>query len=470
MAEIDVLNFINNYGTHQIRMQSFNELYVPSDEVNTSYTITGPFIKIEDLTKIMIIRDIKGIEQFELLIDGEVIDTIDYDGTVEWRYDLSLREDIPEGKRFLNLRSVGEGINPNLSNTVIYYSGEAPIFGVSGLLTTIPTLTRTENAVDLTFSVNEETGEVTSDFDNEFPWNECEIVEDDAGKFVKFPEMYFRVGTNESYQITDIAVSPTPHLTGNWYKVDPFMYGCYGASYENSKLKSVSGKTRYTSSTRYNFRTYAKNNGPEYHQLDLYHYTVLVFLFWIEFATTNSRSIMTGRYSYSGTSGGQSKLATGLTDKLTTPSGFELAYKQMRYHYIEDFVGNIMEFVEGCYLYGYGSKNYVTSNPEHFSESTTNMTQLCYTNPSSSYSYPTITSIGWDHNHPFMVMTMTTIYNSSYNTYFCQRDSGIGNQVMTVGQCYNYGLTNGGVFSIHRMYSGNSYNNVGGRLLKIVNQ
>lgn len=179
---------------------------------------------------------------------------------------------------------------------------------------------------------------------------------------------------------------------------------------------------------------------------------------------------MTGRYSYSGTSGGQSKLATGLTDKITTPSGFELAYKQMRYHYIEDFVGNVLEWVDGCWLMGYGSKNYVTANPDYFADSSTNMEQVCYTNPSSNNSYPTITSIGWDHNHPFMVMTMTTIYNSSYNTYFCQRDSGIGNQVMTVGQCYNYGLTNGGVFSIHRMYSGNTYSNVGGRLLKIVNQ
>ena len=55
---------------------------------------------------------------------------------------------------------------------------------------------------------------------------------------------------------------------------------------------------------------------------------------------------MTGRYSYSGTNGGQSKINTGYTDNLNTPSGYELSYRQMRYHYIEDFVGNIMEFVE----------------------------------------------------------------------------------------------------------------------------
>lgn len=469
MSEIDILKFVKNYGTHHVRMQSFNELYVPSDEVVTTYTITGPTIALEELSKIKIIRDLKGIEQFEVLVDGEVIATIDYDGTEEWRYDLSVHDDLPEGKRIVNLRSIGDGVNPNLSNSLTYYAGHAPIYGISGLATTIPTLTRTDDSIGMGFEINTENGEIRSDFNNEFPWSECQIVEDEAGKFIKFPEMWFRVGVNSSYQITDIAVSPTYGLGDNWYKVDPFMYACYGASYENDKLWSLSGKTRQASVTKSQFRTYAKNIGEDYHLLDLYHYTVLVFLFWIEFATTDSRSIMTGRYSYSGTNGGQSKINTGYTDNLNTPSGYELSYRQMRYHYIEDFVGNIMEFVEGCYLYGYGSKNYVTSNPEHFSESTTNMQQLCYSNPNSSYSYPTISSIGWDANHPFMVLPITHISNSSYNTYFCQRDNGIGNQFLVVGQCYSYSLNNGGVYSLRRL-SNTTSSTVGARLIKIVNQ
>ena len=469
MSEIDILKFVKNYGTHHVRMQSFNELYVPSDEVVTTYTITGPTIALEELSKIKIIRDLKGIEQFEVLVDGEVIATIDYDGTEEWRYDLSVHDDLPEGKRIVNLRSIGDGVNPNLSNSLTYYAGHAPIYGVSGLATTIPTLTRTDDSIGMGFEINTENGEIRSDFNNEFPWSECQIVEDEAGKFIKFPEMWFRVGVNSSYQITDIAVSPTYGLGDNWYKVDPFMYACYGASYENNKLWSLSGKTRQASVTKSQFRTYAKNIGEDYHLLDLYHYTVLVFLFWIEFATTDSRSIMTGRYSYSGTNGGQSKINTGYTDNLNTPSGYELSYRQMRYHYIEDFVGNIMEFVEGCYLYGYGSKNYVTSNPEHFSESTTNMSQLCYSNPNSSYSYPTITSIGWDVNHPFMVLPITHTNNSSYNTYFCQRDTGIGNQILVVGQCYSYSNYNGGVYSLRRL-SNTTSSTVGARLMKIVNQ
>ena len=70
------------------------------------------------------------------------------------------------------------------------------------------------------------------------------------------------------------------------------------------------------------------------------------FLWWIEFATKNSQSVLRGRYSGSGTSGGATKRNTGLTDTLTTPSGYITSTNQMRWHYIEDFAGNMMEFAD----------------------------------------------------------------------------------------------------------------------------
>lgn len=120
------------------------------------------------------------------------------------------------------------------------FSNPAPIYGVSGLYSPKPELTRTDDAVGMTFSINRNTGEIASDFNDVFPWNKTEIVFDDENnKFVSFPEMYFRVGTDENHRLTDIAVSEHPAAEGTWYRVAPFMYGCYGGSIERRGLSSV---------------------------------------------------------------------------------------------------------------------------------------------------------------------------------------------------------------------------------------
>ncbi len=469
MEEINILKYLRNYGTFEVKVKSFHEDFEPSDDVLTSYTINGATIVLEEYSKIKIVKNIQGINQFELLIDGIVKDVIDYEDTEEYVVDLRLYEDIPKGRRTINLRAIGEGINQNLSNSLFYYDN-APIFGVSGFASTVPNLARTDDSVGLDFSINNLTGEIKSDFNNSFPWNETEIVTEDTGKFVKFPDMYFRVGTNELSQITDIAVSAISHAEGDWYLVPSFMYGCYGGSVSNSKMKSISGATRQTSAYRSQHRTYAANNGTDYFQLDLFHLSVVAFLFWIEFATTASNTIMTGRFNGSGTAGGNTIIPTGGTDALKTPSGYELKYKQMRYHYIEDFIGNVMEYVDGIYSQTYGSKEYVTADTSKFADSTTGHEQLSYTNPPTNYSYPTIATIGWDKNHPFMVLPTTTMNNSNYNTLYCQRDTGRGsNLVLYTGQCWSHIENGGGVYSFGHAAVSTAYSDIGSRLLKKVN-
>ena len=53
---------------------------------------------------------------------------------------------------------------------------------------------------------------------------------------------------------------------------------------------------------------------------------------------------MTGRR---GTGSADFITTTGGTDSLTTPSGYNINTNQMRYHYIEDFVGNVQELLSG---------------------------------------------------------------------------------------------------------------------------
>lgn len=468
--ELDLLDYIHNYGTYLVKVKCFCDRFDPSYDINLIYEITGARLKIYRNRYLKIVKNLYGTFTFELLIDNEVVDTFEYDGDEDFQIDLDEYE-IEDGKRQVNIRAVGEGLNENISNSLFYYRGGAPVYGVSGLTESTPTLTRTDDAEGLTFSVDNTTGEIESDFNDVFPWCDAELVENEAGKFLKMPDMYFRIGTDESHRITDIAVSAEPRTgDGNWYFMPSFLYGCYGASIQNNKLYSVSGVTRAAGHARATYRTYAANQGEGFHQLDLYHYVPMVFLFWIEFATRKCETIMTGRYSGSGTSGGSSIVACGLTDGLRTPSGFELAYKQMRYHYIEDFYGNVHEFLDGIISQGYGGRDYVTSDPTKFSDSiTSDYRQVSYANPPANYSYPVIRYIGWDEDNPFMVLPTETINDSTWNTYFCKRSVSYGNPTVFVGATYANGIPNFGLYALGRCSNGSGYSDCGSRVVKNLN-
>lgn len=341
--------------------------------------------------------------------------------------------------------------------------GNEPIYGVSGLYQTDPALTRTDDAVGMDFVINSSSGTIDSDFDDVFPWNETTIVTNEAGKFLRFPRMYFRVGADSSHRLTDVAVSKVPRGSGTWYEVAPFLYGCYGGSVSNGTLKSVSGVSRQASTTRAGFRSYAAANGTGYYQLDLYHRTVVMLLWFIEFATKKSNSIMTGRIAYSGTQGGSSVCQTGGTDNLGTPSGFETAYGQMRYHYIEDFIGNQQEFVDGVCCKGVGDYDYVTDDPDNFSDDTTGKTPLCYPVPNNNW----LTALGWDNDNPFMCMPAET-NGGSDTTFFCDLSDGANasHPVLYCGAHYNNASAYCGLAYFYRDYAGDSIAVRGGRLIK----
>lgn len=336
--------------------------------------------------------------------------------------------------------------------------GEDKIYGVSGLYQSSPALTRTDDSVGMSAVVNSSTGVVSSDFDSAFPWNEATVETINGNKFLHMPDMWFRVGYDGENRITDIAVSKSQGSNGNWYKVDSFYYGCYGGSVSSNKLASVSGVARQHTKTRAEFRTYATANGSGYHQLDLYHHTVMMFLWWIEFANKDSQSIMRGVDN-------RTARSTGGTDSLTSPSGFNTSTKQMRYHYIEDFVGNYYEFVEGSVGNGTaGSTQYVTADPSKFSDNTSGLNALAFNSPASGNGN-CIAAFGWDHNNPFLVLPKEVVNNGSNNTYFCDYGSTSNNVVCYCGAYWSNSGADVGVSCFVRGLSAYSSSSVGGRLL-----
>lgn len=454
------------YGIYNIKVKSEGTGYDDSEYRTLSYKV-GATIAIKN--GIITITDIiSGVTAFRLFVDGIEEAFINYDGSAGWSLDMADFEPyVEDGKHAVELCAIGTGIAENRSNPVTWYCGTAPIYGVSGLYNSDPLLTRTDDAVGMSYVINSSSGEVESDFDDVFPWSEAEIVDDTAGKFVKMPTMFFRVGVDNDNCITDIAVSSMPSTEGDWYEVPGFLYSCYLGYIESSKLVSKSGYTPAYNKTRAQFRTAAAANGNGYCQEDLYHATVMMFLWWIEFANKNSQAVMKGRESGTGTQGGSSRRNTGGTDGVETASGFETDYGQMKWHGIEDWVGNMWRFRDGICTAGWNEDYHVTDDPTDFSDDPTGMDTLSYKSPVSNGNC--IAAYGWDENHPFMCMPCKVVNNGSYNTYFCDQIylSGSSYPVLYCGSNCSYNNADYGLSYCSTRNVGHLNSSLGSRLLKL---
>lgn len=458
MAVYDLSEKLTQYGIHDIKVQSFANGYEPSDPVELTYSI-GAKIKITRGI-VTLLSVISGVTAFDVFIDGVQYGTKAYDGTPEWNIDVEdYTEALVDGKHSMTLRAVGVGIEDNRSNEVTWYKGVAPVYGVSWVNDDTTTMTRTDQAEGMSYAIQSSDGSIASDFNDVFPWNEATIVELEAGKFLHMPEMYFRITTDNANKITGVAVSKTPG-DGDWYKTAEFYYGIYGASSTGSTLQSVAGVQRLYSQTRATFRNRARATGEGYQQLDLYHRTIMTFLWWIEWATKNSESIMVGKTSATGSS----RVQTGGTDSVNTPSGFNTTTKQMRYHYIEDFIGNYMEWVDGV-AGSTSNKVWVSADPTVYADTNgaSGYNQLAYATTGNGYA---IKAFGWDSNNPFLCYYHTAS-GSNYNQGFCDYGSLVSSSgpVLFVGAHWNNSSTAYGLVSFS--YASASYTSgaIGGRLL-----
>jgi len=365
----------------------------------------------------------------------------------------------------ITVSCVGDGVEHNSSNSVRYYVNVSPIYGVSWTNDDTTTMTRTDDAVGLDYVIDSTAGTIASDFDDIFDW---ETVTEDGNELVVIPDKYFRITKDDNGDICGVAVSDTPS-DGTWYKVNSFKYGAKGASDNGSGgLASVTGVSRLVSTTRAGFRSKAAATGDGYQQLDLYHKWVMNFLWWIEYATKNSKSIMGGRIAGSGTGGGTSMCACGGTDSVTTPSGFNPVTGQMKWHGIEDFIGNTQEFIDGIS----GSANnkvYVCSDASKFSDTAgaDGYEQVSYTYNLSDGGC--IKAFGWDDDHPFMVYPTKYVSDSSYAKGFCNGvwETTSSHPVVLSGAYWYYSYAYYGLVQFDWAPVSASSTYLGGRLLKI---
>lgn len=156
------------------------------------------------------------------------------------------------------------------------------------------------------------------------------------------------------------------HTRGTTRK-DVFYLGVYKGYNASNKLRSLKGKTITTNQTIGTFRTHAQANGSGYEQSGFYQLTFRQCMFILKYKTLNSQSAVGRGFVY----GNSAAIGTGDTEtwgmdseiiKSTNPSYLTDGKHHIKLFGIEDFWGNVYEWIDG--IVTDSSRNVLTANSE----------------------------------------------------------------------------------------------------------
>ena len=314
------------------------------------------------------------------------------------------------------------------------------IYGVDLVGSASPSaLTRTDDAVGLNVTVG--TSEITSDFDNCYPWSNIEEVTDDFGNvFVKIPKFYSKItkNTDGTYKHQ---LSGTKHegfdtlFKVGAKEIDYVMVGKYEGSGSSSKVYSKSGQTPLVSITMDDFRTGCKAHGAGYQQYDFLIDLILKELWLVEMATTNCQAKM---YGYA--NGNSAAISTGATDTVATPSGSPISNTDgkhaCKYRGIENPWGNIHKWCDGISFSG--SSVYVCTEPTAYSAGKTSGLYEYYgTRASSDGFVKTVAPLAEGS-----LIQYVTAVGADESSYYCDK-SWQGGAVLECGGTWSDGTKAG---------------------------
>ena len=321
-------------------------------------------------------------------------------------------------------------------------------------------LTRTDDAVGLNVTVG--TSEITSDFDNCYPWSNIEEVTDGAGNvFVKIPKFYSKITKNADGTYKH-QLSGTKHegfdtlFKVGAKEIDYVMVGKYEGSGSAEKVYSMSGQTPLVSITMDNFRNGCQAHGAGYQQYDFLIDLILKELWLVEMATTNSQSIM---YGYANSN--SAAINTGATDTVATPTGSPISNTDgkhaCKYRGIENPWGNINKWCDGISFSG--SSVYVCTEPTAYFAGKTTLPYEYYGTRASSDGFVKTVA-------PFAegsLIQYVTAVGADESSYYCDKSRQDGT-VLYCGGDWVTG-TNAGLWCWNGRYSAsNSGISQGGRL------
>src|SRR3990172_7483439 len=188
----------------------------------------------------------------------------------------------------------------NRRQMLLLMGSRAPIYGASWAGGSSPTLTRTDAAVGMVAAAGVDAGVVVNSFDNADIYRNITEVTDALGNvFVRIPRFWIEktaVGAARTWRISSkpFGNAYLPACFANAAYVD---VGKYNAALDvgtGTKLTSISGSYPLINKNIVEFRGYAQANGAGYYQMDVHVADIIRTLFYVEFSTLNSQSIMAG--------------------------------------------------------------------------------------------------------------------------------------------------------------------------------
>lgn len=188
----------------------------------------------------------------------------------------------------------------------------------------------------------------------------ADITSGDAGDvMIEIPKTGYKISKVDNtltVQITDAAnkdgFSYMAHTRENEGDRDKLYIGAFLGSVAGDKLRSLSGKTPTNYETIGSFRTKAQANGQGYDQFAFYPMTLLQCLYLIKYKNLNSQAALGMGYV---NSDDYMPKDTGATLDKGMDFGSSDAYTQMKFLGIEDFWGNLYQWVDGLVASGDGN-------------------------------------------------------------------------------------------------------------------
>ena len=302
-----------------------------------------------------------------------------------------------------------------LNGTQIWTSPASPVFGISniGHITASdprPTLVRTDDSVGKTFSINSNTGEITSDFDGEFPWNQMTEETDENGNvFINIPELYIRVTYDGTY-IDGLAVSNTPRDGGTWIHYSAFKI----AKYFSVDPTNLISKPNKTTNVAFDSFTSYQSLPANYGILPYYRLLELEILAIIEYATVDFKGLINLT-----TVSVPMPWTTGNSIGKLTPSSFDINKHDLTYHGIESLYYGPVEVLIGIAIVtsaAYGNASVYIQEPSHYyTNSYDSNIALFYNSSTNKYTYGTYLSIAL-MNNGYLYSGSTTLANKTPTT------------------------------------------------------
>lgn len=275
----------------------------------------------------------------------------------------------------------------------------------------------------------------------------------DGDVMIVFPRRDLRIWQDSGYlyvSITEELDKANYDHYAHKYKsndCDWFALGRYKGYYDGTSLRSLSGQTPTASQTIGTFRTYAQARGTGYEQSAFYQLTYRQAMYMLKYLGQNAQ-IAIGRGFVDGNSAIYG--ATGYTNDKGLDWGETTGKYPMTLFGLEDFYGNIWEFIDG--IYSNSNRQLLVSDGSY------NDTGSGYTDAGTSSFSSNISGYMKDTNGTSIAgfIPSSTTYGSD-STYFCDSAAVVADRLANFGGDWN-NASYTGVFrlSVNRLASGSN--------------